>query len=358
MKDFRISSDVFLELLEPLSPVINPNHTIPVLRCVKIEIFEKKIYVTGDNNEINCVNSAKIGAEIKLSICVNYAMLLSILKSIKEQRITLKTDKKSLYIVHAKGDFNIPLDDIREFPKNELVKFDKKASVNGKQLKSALRVANKFILNIDLDPTSNISIQVGKKMVIRSTNKVCLFEEKIKGKGDKAMLLINGRSSTAVYNLFEDEEVEMQFNHNKIFFGFQNRQITIVQQHGDFPLAMFNKIIGSIDKAEPLDVDYEAFGTSLKRSSILSNKKDNTVRLELGTKSVKFVCDNQEMSSKSQEEIAARFKANRVVGYNSKFLIEILSVFDNKARFYVDEKGCFCIKSKKKNGLMAPLILN
>jgi len=282
-------------------------------------------------------------------------MLLTILKSINSGSVELSILLKKINIRHSKGSFDIPQDNMAEFPNLKTDSFQKEVVLDGDDFKSALKVANKFTLNIDLEAVSNISIQIGKDVTIRSTNKICLFEEKIKGKGDKGNLLFSGKSSNSIVSLLENDRVVMKYNNNMVFFKFGSKEITVVQQHGEFPLYMFDKIMSSFKEAKKLDVDFEEFFTSLKRTSILSDKSEhNPVRFDIKKKSLLMTCVNRTISGQAEETIKASFGEKKTVGYNSKYLIEILSVFDLQSQFSLNKVYCFCIKSGKKKGLIAP----
>ena len=359
MTKIKINSNDLISVLDPLQAVINPAHIVPILQCVKIELKKGEILVTGDNHEVRCQNAADLKSDDSFEICVNFQMLLAALKSIKNQEIKINVDSKSMLITHKQGDFKIPLEESEAYPTAKTEKLKLTAKVNAKALKDTLKIANKFILNDDLEPMSNMSIEIGKKTTIRSTNKISLFEEKIKGGGDKAQILISGKTSSAIHFLLEDEEeLELRYNDNMIFFKFGRKEVTAIQQQGNFPLEMFNKIITTIDNAKPLEVDYDKFITSLKRvSSLSSREKVQSMKLTVNKNDLNMSCDNINSSSKVQENLPAKFKGEAVIGFNSKLLIEILSVFDKKATFSINTQNCFCIKSKKKSGLIAPVVL-
>ena len=347
-----------LALLEPLTSVVNDNHMIPICQSVKIEIYENTLFITGTNTEINCINKSKIKADVKVDFCVNFSKLISILKSIKNQEVNFKLSDNALQLIHDKGVLKLPTEPSREFPNPENEEFKKKAKVNGAQLKSALKVANKFVLNSELEAMANISLQVGKKIIVRSTNRTTLFQEKIKGKGDSQMILISGKASNSIFTLIEDEEVQMRYNSNKIFFKFKDREIMVVQQQGDFPVTEFDRIADSIDEAEKLEIDYDEFIDSLKRTSILSSKATSKVIFDISKKKLQLSCDDIDMSTKAQETIKAKFSDSKTLAFNVKFLIEVLGVFEKDSTFLINAANCFCIKSKKKKGLISPMLVN
>lgn len=359
MKKIKINSDSLITVLDPLQSVINPTHLVPILQCVKIEIKKNEISVTGDNHEVRCENSIDLKNEDTIDFCINFQLFVAALRSIKNQEVTLKIDDKNCTIVHKNGDFKIPLEDAAIYPEAKDEKLKSKAVINSTSFKKTLKVANKFIIDDDLEPIANLSIQIGKKITIRSTNKVSLFQEVIKGGGDKGSILISGRASTAIHNLLDDDkEVEMKYNDNAIFFNFGRKKIMAIQQNGKFPIEVFNKIIDTIDDATPIEINKEKFLTSIRRVTTLSAKeKVQTIKLIFSKDNLNLSCDNINSSSKVKEDMPIKFKGDLIIGFNSKMLIEVLSVFEKEAEFSLGERNMFCISEGKRRGLIAPVLL-
>lgn len=353
-----IATKDFLTLLEPLTSIIQENHLVPILKCVKLDFTEFKISATGENLEINCINSIQDANEKDFSFCVNFSMLLRTLKSVNAKAVHLIFENELLKIKHSKGVIELPTEKSKEFPKIELSSLKREAKVNGSSLKSSLKVANKFTVNSYLEPTANVCISVGKKIVVMSTNRACVFEEKIKGSGDEGVLLISGKSSTALQSLLDDSEISLKFDETKAYFELENKKIVVTQQQGNFPVKQFKQIISVCLDGKELIVDIDDLITSLKRASTLSSlQKYSSIELDISKSKMNIKWNAIEFSSKIEENIKVKFKGDRKIGYNSKLLIEILSVFDNKANIFINDKNFLCLKQKKKIGAVAPVKL-
>ena len=211
-----------------------------------------------------------------------------------------------------------------------------------------------------MDAMSNISISIGKKVFVRSSDRNRLFEEKIKGSGDEENILISGKSSLALFSLLEDseEDVDMVYNNNSIFFKVDNKEIMVVQQQGEFPLVMFKKVIDTIKEAEPLKINVKDFIIALKRVSIMSSKEKYTsVKLDIKKDKVIISCESEAFSTKGMEEVSLTYLKNTSVAYNFKYLIEVLSVFEKEPELFLDSRNFLFIKQDKKQGGIAPVIL-
>ena len=351
----QLQANKLIELLEPLQPVINDNHIIPVLRNVKIEIKDGFLTCSGDNTEVNVVNRLEFPVLDELSFCVNYQFLFKILKSLNKQDIELSLNNGVVFIKHKKGSFELPADNVSEFPiiKQEIYK--NKATAVGSDLKSSLKVATKFTLNSDLEAFSNVSIEINESIKIRSTNKITLFVDEVDGSGDPAHILISGQSCNALQSLINDNKTEILYNDSSVFFKNDKTEVMIVQQNGNFPIDMFNKIIENGMNSSKLKVDFQDFITSIKRTSILSAKeKFSPLRLDIKDKKIEFSFDNVNSSSKANETIKGKFKRDLLVGFDHRYLLEVLSVFESDSTFKIGENNFFCIQNGNKFGVLAP----
>lgn len=361
MSKLRINSDVLLKVLEPLTAVINPSHIMPILQCVKIEVSKKEINVTGDNHEVRCTNAEVLKSDDEFGFCVSFQMLMSALRTIKNQDITINVNSKVMTIIHKQGDFELSLEDATTFPEAKDEKLKMKSEVKAVAFKKTLKIANKFVVNDELEPMSNLSIEIGKNTTIRSTNKVSLFYEVIKGGGDPAKILLSGKSSTAIHTLMEDEEdfIQLKYNENMVSFKFGKKRVTAIQQTGNFPIEQFDKIMKNIDSATPIELNKDNFLTSIRRVSTLSAKeKTQVIKMIITPDNMNLSCDNINSSSKVQEDLKVATKTEATIGFNSRLLVEVLSVFDKGAEFGIGNANMFCISEKKRKGLIAPILLN
>lgn len=358
--EIKIKSDLLLQGLEPLSIIIKENHIIPILDSVLIRFTKDGLFLTGNNSEISCTKKIDFNNEIVSNICVNYRLLSTILKNIDAQEITIILDDLLMKIFHSKGGFELPVFDGNDFPLMILNDMSGAATINGKQLKSSLRVANKFILNSELEPMSNVLISVNEtNAIIRSTNKAALFQENINGKGDEKNILMSPVSSIGLSYLISDNDIEMKYSDSKVFINDNDTDIIIILQNGDFPVKMFQSIIDTIEGKENLKIDIEEFKTSLKRVSLLADSQhNNLVKFDINNTAIKISCDNKAFSTKSEEDIQCKFEGLKVVGFNSKLLIEILSVFDKDVELGFNTSSFLCFKNDNKMGILSNVLLN
>jgi DNA polymerase-3 subunit beta len=361
MKKITVSTADLLKGIDPLFSIINSKHIIPILSCVKIEMKDGKLYFTGDNHEVSCINIIeRDGLEldtVEFGFCTEFDRLALMLKNIPSQDVVLTVKDNEIVIKHKRGDFKLPTFPVIDFPVPQVEQLDKVALVSGKKLKSCLKVANKFLLNDGMESMANVSVQVTKKAVtVRSTNRHTLFYENLKGGGDEGSVMVSGKSSTALASLLDDEDVELRFNENLIHFRNKSFEIVIVQQVGEFPIIPFDRIVDTIEGGRELEVVIPDFIQSVRRAKILSDAAmSNRIKLSLTPKKIEVTCQNVNQSTNANEKLKAKFEGELIVGYNAGFIIEVLSVFGEDVKVSINDKNFLCLQSGKKKGLIASM---
>lgn len=364
--NLKINSQELLKGLEPLSIIIKEKHIIPILECVYINVTRDNIKFTGNNSEIGCTNSLEFKSDTSFDGCIKYSLLMTMLKNIVEQDIEIIFEENQIQIIHSKGDFKLPKFQGKEYVfmsklsdiKDGKEQIKQTATINGNELKNSLKIANKFIINSDLEPTANVLISIGEKITIKSTNKITLFEEVIEGSGQEKDLLISPVSSFGLSHLLSDNNITFDYNDNIIFIQDNHKEITIVQQNGSFPVKSFNDIIAMIDDSNELTLDNNDLKSSLKRIGVLTDRNSNNLVKFIFNKSLLEInCDNEAFSTSGKEEMSCVFNEEKIIGFNAAFLREILSVFDEKVVLSINSKNCFCFISGNKKGLIAPVLI-
>ena len=125
--------------------------------------------------------------------------------------------------------------------------------------------------------------------------------------------------------------IKLEFNASNAFFNIENIKITcrlIDEKYPDYenviPLDNNNKI--SIDRIELLN--------SLKRISIYANKTTNQVRFKVSGSELLVSSEDLDFSNEANERLSCDHDGNDIeIGFNAKFLIEILSNLNSKNVF-------------------------
>ena len=350
----------FIKWLHPLQFVVNENHIVPVYQNVKIDFTKNMITLTGDNLETRVEVTGDVSNVADYTACVNYYMLNNALKSVKDKTIDLSFKNNSMTMTHTKGVFKLPIIPHDEFAKPDLNDLHKKATLHSEDLKTSLKVANRFIYNDDLDPFSNVYLNIDEKIKIYATDRNRMFQERVKGKGDNGGILMSNKCSSTLYNLLDyDDEIDIKFNETKLSFNYDNIKVSAVQQQGNYAAKKFDSILTAIDQADLYTVDVKELVEATKRVSVFMNRsKSDTVKLSIKKNKTILTCNSEEFGNEATETIKTKFKRECVVGFNYKYLIEILSVFDDPELYFHPQNNFLFIKQRRKLGTLAPMSLS
>ena len=356
--EIEISTDVIVSGLLPLKTVISEKTLIPILECVKIECYEGALFFTGDNQEVNCVNIIEAGLFDKFSFCVKYSTFAVLINNLSSQLIHLIIKEGEILVKHRNGSFKLPTFAIEDFPKPRTEEMSGVAKINGESIKRSLKVANRFTLNNEMEPMANISIEIGKKIVIRSTNKSTLFKETLKGKGDETLLLISGKASSALVDLLDDKKVKIHYSSNLVTLTSDSFEMTVIQQEGQFPIAMFDRIADNAQEGIRLKVEQKHLLEALKRLAVITDSATNKVKFTISKKKLLITSDNKAQSTIAHEIMKSKFKGEVELGYNLRFLVEVLTVIGEDTSFEIAENGLLYMKNGERTGIVSPMLLD
>jgi DNA polymerase-3 subunit beta len=123
-----------------------------------------------------------------------------------------------------------------------------------------------------------------------------------------------------------DSEVKVQFNKSNAFFSFDN--IRLICRLIDAKYPDYNAVIPK-ENPNLLSISRDAFLSSLRRTSIFSNKTTHQVVLRVSGAELSISAQDLDFSNEASEKLPCDYQGNAMeIGFNAKFLIEMLSVLD------------------------------
>ena len=123
-----------------------------------------------------------------------------------------------------------------------------------------------------------------------------------------------------------DTEVAVQFNKANAFFTFDNIQLICRLIDAKYP--DYNAVIPK-ENPNLLTVAKDDFLSSLKRTSIFSNKTTHQVVLKMSGSDLAVSAQDLDFSNEASEKLTCDFQGSAMeIGFNAKFLIEMLSALD------------------------------
>lgn len=353
--NFIVSSSYLLKNLNVINGVITSNPVVPILDNVLFEIENGNLLITASDLQSSVMVEIQVESKGDGSIAIPAKILIDTLKNLPEQPVTFSIDNENynIEINSDNGRYKLAGENATDFPKVPQVSDSYSMLLKSDVLGNAI---SNTIFSTSTDELRPAMTGIFLKL----SSSACTFvstdghrlvkyiRSDITGdEVDHEMILprksLNLLKSTLPLN--KSSEVKLEFNASNAFFSFDNIKMVcrlIDERYPDYenviPLNNSNNV--GVDKSEIL--------SSLKRISIYANKTTNQVRFKISGGEMLISAEDLDFSNEANERISCEHEgADIEIGFNAKFLIEILSNLNsNRVTFKLSEPN--------KAGLIIP----
>jgi len=337
---FIISRDIFLNGLMKVQGIVEKKHTIPILANVLIEAKNDEITITATDLEVGLKSRYKAKVIDEGKITVSAKKMFEIIKELPDKEINFNS--KSNFWVEVKchkSIFNLVGLSPDEFPKFPDIQLG-----NSSIIKSNLsEMIEKTLFSVSSDETkfnlTGIFIKSKKvnnenKLVFVSTDghRLSLIKRTIETQLDNKYsegFILPKKGIIEIKKLLEtmDENIVMGISDNN--FSISNNKTTLIMRMVDGEFPDYNRVIPDKGNNSAI-IDKNLFLHALKRISILSSEKSKGVKLSLNKDSLVLTSSNPEIGD-AKEEIEIAYSGDDItIGFNAKYIIEILQVIKNE----------------------------
>ena len=353
--NFIVSSSYLLKNLNAINGVITSNPIIPILDNVLFEIENGNLLITASDLQTSVMVEIQVESKGDGSVAIPAKILIDTLKNLPEQPVTFSIDDENynIEINSDNGRYKLAGENATDFPKVPQVTDGYSIDLSSKLLSNAI---SNTIFSTSTDELRPAMTGVFLKLSTSSCTFVSTdghrlvkyVRSDVSGdEVDHEMILprksLNLLKSTLPSN--KSSDVKLEFNASNAFFSFDNVKMVcrlIDERYPDYenviPLDNSNNIV--IDKLEVLG--------SLKRISIYANKTTNQVRFKISGGEILISAEDLDFSNEANERISCEHDgADIEIGFNAKFLIEILSNLNST-------RVTFKLSEPNKAGLIIP----
>jgi|TARA_Y100000782_G_C10143076_1_gene248145 DNA polymerase-3 subunit beta len=353
--NFIVSSSYLLKNLNAINGVITSNPIIPILDNVLFEIENGNLLITASDLQTSVMVEIQIESKGDGSVAIPAKILIDTLKNLPEQPVTFSIDDENynIEINSDNGRYKLAGENATDFPKVPQVTDGYSIDLSSKLLSNAI---SNTIFSTSTDELRPAMTGVFLKLSTSSCTFVSTdghrlvkyVRSDISGdEVDHEMILPRKSLNLLKSTLPSDKssDVKLEFNASNAFFSFDNVKMVcrlIDERYPDYenviPLDNSNNIV--IDKLEVL--------SSLKRISIYANKTTNQVKFKISGGEILISAEDLDFSNEANERISCEHDgADIEIGFNAKFLIEILSNLNST-------RVTFKLSEPNKAGLIIP----
>jgi len=353
--NFIVSSSYLLKNLNAISGVITSNPVVPILDNVLFEIENGNLLITASDLQTSVMVEIQVESKGDGSVAIPAKILIDTLKNLPEQPVTFSIDDENynIEINSDNGRYKLAGENATDFPKVP-------QATDGYSIDLSSELLSNAISNTIFSTSTDELRPAMTGIFLKLSTSSCTFvstdghrlvkyvRSDISGDEiDHEMILPRKSLNLLKSTLPSDKssDVKLEFNASNAFFSFDNVKMVcrlIDERYPDYenviPLDNSNNIV--IDKSEVL--------SSLKRISIYANKTTNQVRFKISGGEILISAEDLDFSNEANERISCEHDgADIEIGFNAKFLIEILSNLNST-------RVTFKLSKPNKAGLIIP----
>ena len=349
---FSVSSSDLLKKIQLANGAIGSNTVIPVLEDFLLSIEDNKLTISATDLETSITTSVEVISEENGQIAVPGKILLDTLKALPEQPVTLQLNEEQhwLELTSSYGKYKLSGDNPEDFP--TLPKAEDIESIEV-PMELLLRAITHTIFATSNDELrlsmTGVFVQLDfTNITFVATDAHKLVRHSFTGlKGDVNASFIIPKKSLALLKTagMGKDSVSISFNKSNAFFSFDDTHLVCRLIDAQYP--NYNAVIPT-DNPNRMIVSRPDLLNSLKRIAIYANKTTNQVVLDMDEGSLTIEAQDLDFSNEATEQLTCQYEGEPlIIGFNAKFLIEMLSVLDT-------DEVKFELSTPNKAGIILP----
>ena len=350
---FIVSTTALLRNLQTVNGVVSPNTVLPILENFLFVVEKNKLTISGTDLETSITTWMEIESKSEGKVAISARILVDYLKTLPEQPLTFSVsdDGSQVEITTDRGKYKLNGENGDDFPR--VSSDDKLSEIN---LPSGVlqKVINKTAFATSNDelrpPMTGVLFQLNKdgvNFVATDAHKLVKYR-RTDIKADKGSSLIMPKKALNLLksNLpSEQTQVTLSYNSSFAFFSYNNVKLICRLIEGRYP--DYNAVIPQ-ENPNRLTINRADFLNTLRRVIIFSNKTTHQVILKIKGNEIAVSAQDLDFSNEANERIDCAYDGeNMEIGFNAKFLLEMLNAMDN-------EEVRFELSTPNRAGLLLP----
>jgi DNA polymerase-3 subunit beta len=334
--ELNVNRKTFLETLTGVGSVAAKTSTLPILENVKISVREDgTMVVTAFDLEVSAMRKFKFSESASAyEFCVNPRDLIAVLKTLRDDDITLVVDDSNCVVKHAKGEMSFGILPAIDFP--EIGKDDNptKVTIEAETLFDWLKNGVKFAGNDKLRPIINgVYLYVdGTEIGVASSDSQKLFTDNMRADITGAINVGGTLGTKAVAPLLDmingADKVVVYFGEKMLSFRTDKAMLSCLKPVGKFPNVKGligrkeNPIRVTIDKADLID--------SVSRAIMTAKVETCLLRLVAEGNTMRVNSEDLLFNKKTNEECACVVEGGSIeVGLKGSNLLDCLNAIES-----------------------------
>jgi len=325
---FSVAKDKLLEGLQTVQNVVSTRTTLPILSNVLIRAENGALHFT--TNDLDCGMSCSVEAKIEKpgGTTIPARRLTGIVKELPASEVSVEVDGKNAASLTCGASFFkmmcLPEDEFPALPKLEKAKA---FTLHQKALKDALR---KTSYGVSIDETRYVlngilfSFKENKlTLVATDGRRLALVDIELEfPRSNEVDVVIPSKCITELQRLLGEEgDVKLAVGENHVSFEAGGKLLVSKLIEGNYP--NYRQVIPA-ESRERITIERELLLTAVRRVSLLSSDKSNSVKLVFTKNNLEITANTPDIGE-SHESLAISYKGKEFsVAFNPGFLMDPL----------------------------------
>lgn len=334
---FSCNQHTLTKALNIVSKAVTIRTTIPILKGILLKVDANGILTMAASDlDLSIEKKIKVENSTPGEIVVLSKLFGDIIRKLPDGVITVEENDGKLNIKCSNSEFNIIGLSAEEFPNINPNEEDTEKLVFNKELLKDMIKKTSFAASIDENKGAMTGVLIemdedSLNMVAIDGFRMAIAREQMKNK-KKQNIIIPAKILTEISRIITEEEINsddvtMVLNEKKAIFVMENTKIVIRLLEGEF--MNYNRIIPTENPCKVV-LNKNDLMNSVERASLLAKVgKNNLIKLEIKDNGIEITSKSEEGNVK--EEVIASKEGNDItIGFNSKYLIDVLKVIDDE----------------------------
>lgn len=334
---FSCNQQTLTKALNIVSKAVTIRTTIPILKGILLRVDNNGILtMSASDLDISIEKKIKVDNSEPGEIVVLSKLFGDIIRKLPDGDIYIEENNGKVQIKCSNSEFNIIGLSAEEFPNINPNEKDSEELVFNKEILKDMIKKTSFSASIDENKGAMTGVLVEMEentlnMVAIDGFRMAIARESMKNKKRQNIIIpakiLNEISRIISETDIDNDDVTMLLNTKKAVFIMENTKIVIRLLEGEF---MNYKRIIPADSSCRVVLNKNDFLDSVERASLLAKVgKNNLVRLEIKDNIMEITSKSEEGNVK-EEIIISKEGNDLTIGFNSKYLIDVLKVVDDE----------------------------
>jgi len=334
---FTIERANLLKTLSHVQSIVEKRNTIPVLSNVRIEALEDGISfkATDMDTEITEITDAKISEPGATTAPAH--MLYDIVRKLSDGsqvELIYPDDKGQLTISSGRSKFSISTIAVEDFPVISgdklptsfvMAKDELKDVIDRTQFAASTEETRYYLNGLFIHAKSDGGSEVLRVVATDGHRLACVETPLPKGAKDLKGVIIPRKTVGEIRKLLDDNSVEnvtIEVSENKVRFSITDITLTSKLIDGTYP--DYERVIPT-DNDKALELKVKDLASAVDRVSVVA-ERTRAIKMLTAKNKVTIVTSSPDLGSASEDLEAAYDHESLEIGYNFRYLLDILAV--------------------------------